>query len=297
MPTAECSLPLPVQSIPALRYDLAATLDSGQSFRWKQSDDSWEGLVGNRWVRLRQRATDILFETPQPEADPLWLTDYLQTGVDLDKILNSFPDDPPLRQARQACDGLRLLKQDGRECLASFILSSTKQIVQIKQVVARLCERFGERVETLNGHAPAWSFPSAECIASLGEPELRSCGMGYRAPYLLNSARQICDGVVLFEDLDHTRAALPEARAGIMQLPGVGRKVADCVLLFTGLQPQAFPVDVWVMKALRELYFPDTHKSLKELQSFSENHFGPFAGYAQQYLFHYMRVHRQLHND
>jgi N-glycosylase/DNA lyase len=191
-----------------------------------------------------------------------------------------------------ACRGLRLVRQDPWECLASFILSSTKRIVQIQQIVARLCERFGEKVIVPQNHQPVYSFPLPGRIATAGETELRACKMGFRAPNLRTSAQMIAGGTV---DLGRL-SALPvgEARDALMRLPGVGRKIADCVLLFACGFQDAFPVDVWVMKALRRLYFPRRQVPLKRLHQFAATHFGPYAGYAQQYLFHYARVHAKL---
>jgi N-glycosylase/DNA lyase len=116
--------------------------------------------------------------------------------------------------------------------------------------------------------------------------------MGFRAPNLIASARMIADGTV---DLDRLSAlSVGEARDALIRLPGVGRKIADCVLLFAYGFQNAFPVDVWVMKALRRLYFPRRRVSMKRLHTFAAAHFGPYAGYAQQYLFHYARVHARL---
>ena len=130
--------------LPVRDYDLAATLDSGQVFRWRQNGNSWEGVIGTHWVRLTQTHDGIRAETVAPVADWQWLRDFLQTETDLAAVLKTFPDDEPMRRAVAACRGLRLLRQEPWECLASFILSSTKQIVQIRQIIALLCERFGE---------------------------------------------------------------------------------------------------------------------------------------------------------
>ncbi|HEU5125292.1 MAG TPA: DNA glycosylase [Verrucomicrobiae bacterium] len=271
-------------------YDLAATLSSGQAFRWRFIDGGWNGVIAKRWVRLRGDKFSIHAETAEPVSDWNWLTDYLQTDLDLRVVLETFPNDEPMHAATLACRGLRLLRQEPWECLASFILSSTKQIVQIQQIVAALCERFGEPIPALPPHGPAFSFPSPERLARASESELRECKMGFRAPYLLETARIIVSGKLHLENLREVPVEI--ARSELMQLPGVGRKIADCVLLFAYGFPTAFPVDVWVMKALRELYFPKRRPSAKRLQHFSETHFGPNAGYAQQYLFHYMRTKR-----
>ena len=270
-------------------YDLAATLTSGQAFRWRECEGWWEGVVGNHWVRLKQIDDGILAETVEGRnPDWHWLTQYLQTEIDLASVLLSFPDDEPMRTAVTACRGLRLLRQEPWECLASFILSSTKQIVQIQQIVALLCERFGELLLVPSGHPPVHSFPTADRLAACAESDLRGCKMGFRAPNLLRTAKMISAGEINLASL-HTRT-VDDARAELLKLPGVGNKIANCVLLFAYGFQQAFPVDVWVMKALRELYFPKRRVTAKRLARFTAKHFGPNAGYAQQYLFHYMRT-------
>ena len=273
---------------PTRDYDVAATLTSGQAFRWQLRAGAWEGVVGQLWVRLRTEAGGITAETAVPVSDWDWLADYLQVREKLSAILATFPDDEPMGAAVNACRGLRLLRQEPWECLASFILSSTKQIVQIRQIVALLCERFGERSSGPAEVGSQFAFPSAERIAACSEAELRECKMGFRARYLRDTAQRIAADEI---NLDHLATLpCPAAREALMSLPGVGRKIADCVLLFAYGFQEAFPVDVWVMKALRQLYFPRRRVKLKRLLHFSATHFGPYAGYAQQYLFHYMRT-------
>src|ERR1035437_9017458 len=274
--------------LPARDYDLAATLDSGQAFRWQPIENSWHGVIGKHFVRLTQTPDGIHAKTTAPVADWNFLREFLQTEIDLAAVLKTFPDDEPMNDAVASCRGLRLLRQDPWECLASFILSSTKQIVQIRQIVALLCERYGEPLAVAPACPPAFAFPCPARLARATEAELRACKMGFRAPYLLATTRIIASG-----QLDLARLhALPieSARAELMQLPGVGRKIADCVLLFAYGFQAAFPVDVWVMKALQQLYFPRRPVSRQRLHRFAATHFGPCAGYAQQYLFHYMRT-------
>ena len=314
--------------LPVRDYDLAATLDSGQVFRWRQERgrsardfqflirageppallSSWIGVVGTKQVRLTQTLNGIHAETAVPVADWQWLRDFLQTKTNLADVLKTFPDDEPMRRVVAACHGLRVLRQEPWECLASFILSSTKQIVQIRQIVSLLCERFGEPLAPVAwnavfrpgaialsanspGRRPAlqnYCFPTPQRIAAVSESELRACKMGFRAPHLLAAARQIADGKL---DLEKIRnLPLPEARAELMKLRGVGGKIADCVLLFAYGFDSAFPVDVWVERALQQLYFPRRRASEKRLRHFAATHFGPHAGCAQQYLFHYMRT-------
>jgi N-glycosylase/DNA lyase len=302
--------------IAAHDYDLDATLSSGQAFRWRKQNGCWEGFVGRRWVRLlpghggwQAEAVhlDPVARDPGTERDDAatwaWLRHYLQADVDLAEILATFPEDEPLRASIAACRGLRLLRQEPWECLVSFICSSTKQIVQIQQIIELLCARFGGRmprprppVTTENGALePAgagevFAFPSAERLAGASEAELRACKMGFRAPYVQAAARAVAEGALDLERLRHVGCG--EARAALLRLPGVGAKIANCVLLFAYGYPEAFPVDVWVMKALRQLYFPRRQPSPARLRRFVETYFGPNAGYAQQYLFHYMRTAR-----
>ena len=293
-------------------YDLAATLDSGQVFRWQEYQGGWSGVIGKHRVWLTRVREGIRAETAAPVKDWDWLRGFLQTEIDWAAILETFPDDAPMRAAVAACHGLRVLRQDPWECLASFILSSTKQIVQIRQIISLLCERFGEPIALgapaslpaasvscagtrrqdagAPGNVPALFhlFPSAEKIAAATESELRACKMGFRAPHLLAAARQIAGGTF---DLNRPRhLSLPEARAELMKLRGVGGKIADCVLLFAYGFDGAFPVDVWVERALRQLYFPGRRVTAKRLRHFAATHFGPHAGCAQQYLFHYRRT-------
>ena len=274
--------------LPVRDYDLAATLACGQAFRWRARTGAWEGIVGRRWVRLHQTGAGVEVEVAEAVAEWSWLSEYLQSDLNLDSVLQTFPEDDAMRASVAACRGLRLLKQDPWECLASFILSSTKQIVQIQQIITLLCERYGEPVAAPADADITRAFPSAERIAATSEAELRACKMGFRAPYLLKAARRISEGELHLESLRHR--SVEEARAALVRLPGVGDKIANCVLLFAYGFQQAFPVDVWVMKALRQLYFPKRRPSPQRLLRFIATHFGPNAGYAQQYLFHYMRT-------
>ena len=272
-------------------YDLAATLGSGQAFRWRPVGEAWVGVVAGHWVRLQQVGDELHAETVAPQPDWQWLREFLQLDVDLAAVVATFPDDEPMRASVAACRGLRLLRQDPWETLVTFICSSTKQIVQIQQIVALLCERFGERIPRGGDalvDATEFAFPTAARLAACSEAELRACKMGFRAPFVLAAAHAVAS-----DELDLAQLhALPtaEARAALMGLHGVGRKIADCVLLFAYGKQDAFPVDVWVRRALVELYFPRRRPSAKRLERFANTHFGPNAGFAQQYLFHYVRV-------
>ena len=274
---------------PVSDYDLQTTLECGQAFRWIRSGDGWESVIADRWARVESAPGGLRVAWMDGADEAPWLLHHLAADEILEPILASFPDDAPLRAAVSRCRGLRLLRQDPWECLASFICSSTKQIVQIRQIVALLSDQWGRPVEAPPGHAVSRAFPTAEVLAAAGEPALRACKLGFRAPYLLDAAQRVVEGRL---DLERLRTLeTGAAREALMEIHGVGRKIADCVLLFAYGRQDAFPIDVWVRRALSQLYFPRARRvSAARLEAFSESYFGPYSGYAQQYLFHYIRL-------
>lgn len=269
-------------------YDLVSTLHSGQAFRWTEDGRGWSGVIDGRWVRLTQvEGGAIEAEAWTDPGDWTWLRHYLQVDVELKSIVGQFPSDPILQEAVKECWGLRVLRQEPWECLASFLMSSTKQIPQIRKIVAELARCFGARVEAPTVDTPWRAFPSAKRLSRLGESDLRACRMGFRARYLRSAAVWVATGRLPLETLHGMERAA--ARAALMALPGVGPKIADCVLLFAYGYAEAFPVDVWILKVLRDFYFGGRAVSAVELESFATEHFGPQGGYAQQYLFHWAR--------
>ncbi|MEA3186349.1 MAG: N-glycosylase/DNA lyase, partial [Chthoniobacter sp.] len=204
----------------------------------------------------------------------------------LAKICRSFPRDPAMRAARDFCSGLRLIRQPAWECLATFITSSMKQVAHIRQISLTLRKRYGESKQILGQEI--FTFPSAERIGELTEQELRGCALGYRAKNLLATARLIASGEANLAEW----GKLPDdaLRAQLCELPGVGSKVANCVMLFAYERLRAFPIDVWIERVLRQQYFPRKRKvTPQQLRAFCDDYFGEHGGYAQQYLFHYAR--------
>ncbi len=268
--------------IDALDFDLAKTLDSGQVFHWEAHGAGFVGTIGARALYAEQRG------------DELWVTRaaaetarrYFALDHPLAEISAAFPADAALAQATDFCRGLRILRQPIWECLASFITSSMKQVAHIRQMSRALRERFGEpqRIAGVTVHP----YPPPERFAAASESALRECALGYRAKNLLLTAQRIAAGEA---DLEAWRA-LPddELRARLCELPGVGAKVANCVMLFAYERLRAFPIDVWIERVLREKYFPRKRKvTAAELREFCDGYFGEHGGYAQQYLFHHAR--------
>jgi N-glycosylase/DNA lyase len=270
--------------IPAPDFDLAMTLDSGQVFHWEKAGAGFVGAIGDLAVYLEQQK-DIL--KTSGSALKRVISHYFALDHPLEKICASFPDDPAMNAAKQFCRGLRIIRQPKWECLATFICSSMKQVAHIRQISRNLRERFGEirKIDSYVVHI----FPSAERIAATSAGELRKCTLGYRANNLLATARQVAHGEVNLEKM----SILPDVdlRARLCELPGVGAKVANCVMLFAYERLRAFPIDVWIERVLREKYFPRARKlNAGRLRAFTDKYFGDHGGYAQQYLFHHARM-------
>lgn len=268
--------------IPAPDFDLALTLDSGQTFHWETSGAGFLGTIGERAVYLEQHEAALEVQGVPAAV----VAHYFALDHPLADICASFPDDLAMQSAAEYCRGLRIIRQPRWECLASFITSSMKQVAHIRQMSARIRQRFGGRSSIYGTHV--YAYPPAARLAVATEGELRECGLGYRAKNLLVTAQRVAAGEA---DLEAWRA-LPdeELRARLCELPGVGAKVANCVMLFAYERLRAFPIDVWVERVLREKYFPRRRKFRPgELQRFSARHFGKHGGYAQQYLFHHAR--------
>ena len=287
--------PDPVGKPVALRVSsaelsLPLSLDSGQAFRWQPlATGAWFGFLDGHptWLRHENDTLQAWGWPAPPRAARL--REYLDLERPLASILATFPTGRgPLAAAVVRCRGLRILRQPAWETLASFIAGSNKRIDQTRGAIERLCTAFGRPFDLPGGRGRAHAFPAAGPIADAGELALRRLGLGYRAPYLLATARAAASGTL---DLNRP-ASLPyeEARAYLMQLPGVGPKVADCVLLFAYDRQEAFPIDVWIERVLCRHYFPRPAPKPRERRRFAQSRFGPYAGYAQQYLFHWART-------
>ena len=212
---------------------------------------------------------------------------YFALDHPLSEICASFPDDPAMNAARLFCRGLRIIRQPKWECLATFICSSMKQVVHIRQISLALRRRFGDKQKVAD-HA-VYTFPPAQRIARATENDLRECALGYRARNLLATARLVNSAEC---DLESWSALSdPDLREKLCSLPGVGAKIANCVMLFAYERLRAFPIDVWIERVLKQQYFPRKKKLTEQrLREFSETYFGEHGGYAQQYLFHHARM-------
>lgn len=294
---------------------LAETLDGGQSFRWsRDAEEIWTGLWSGHVVQLRLDGGVLRWRAPvgSTTGTATALHRYLGADVDWTALADSLPwrSDAHLARCLEEFRDLRLLRQPFGETLLGFLCSATKQIVQIKQMVALLAERHGAATGEATGAAageaaapgsprpssrparrsgPAFHrLPTWGELAEVPERDLRSCLLGFRARYIGETARFLAARPRWLEETE--AAPYPVAKARLMELPGVGEKVADCVLLFGAGRLEAFPVDTWILKSLVRRYGLAGWKPA-QVAHFGRAHFGPLAGYAQQVLFAWERRH------
>jgi len=255
-------------------FDLAQTLDNGQAFRWAATgENQYSGIAhGQRLVVEARENNLVLKNVTEAEFDSLWCN-YFDLNRSYAQLRDTFSTHETLKKALAFSPGLRLMRQEPWEVLVSFILSQNSNIPRIKKMILELCANFGAPLPG-GGHA----FPTAQVLATKTPQNLDVIKCGYRAPYIIDAAKQVASGKICFDTL----SVLPTdaLRAVLQTIHGVGPKVADCVSLFGLARVECFPLDVWMMKVTAKLY-PDGLPA--ELQE--------HAGIAQQFLFHYARNH------
>ena len=301
----------PLPGVPALTADaLRETLDGGQAFRWwPEPADTWLGVWGGCVARLRPTPSGAI-EWSSPAAISARvgaaLPYYFATELDFAALADSLPwrSDPHLAGCLAEFRGLRILRQPFGETLLGFLCSATKQIVQIKQMLALLAERHGAEIcrasvlqtplrpSANNGVCKTdalrsiYALPTWPELAKIPEATLRECQLGFRAKFISGTAQFVAAHPGWLEETESLPYA--DAKARLCSLPGVGEKIADCVLLFGAGKLEAFPVDTWILQAMARRYALAEWKPAQVAQ-FGRAHFGPLAGFAQQYLFAYER--------
>jgi len=296
---------IPLSSIPG-PFDLQATLESGQSYLWDRADgrmyESMDVYGGDAWyetvvppvdgvtdedvvVRVRQRDGDLEWEAT---TDPVpLLTHLLRLDDDLDAIYAATPDDDLIERAYDAYGGMRLVRDPPFPCLVSFICSAQMRVSRIHGMQMALAREFGTHHEVDGETFEA--FPTPEQLATQSEDDLRDLKLGYRAPYVQRTAEMVA------EDEAHPSEAVgrdyEDAREYLTQFVGVGDKVADCVLLFSLGYLEAVPLDTWIQSAIAE-HFPECDRGnyTETSRALRERLGGEYAGYAQTYLFYYLRA-------
>lgn len=263
-------------------FSLSEILDCGQCFRWLPVDgdlDCWQGIAMGRLLRIRKVGEEefLFYSCTEEEFEHIWYP-YFDLQTDYTAIKNALSADETMEKACDYASGIRVLRQDGWEALCTFIISQNNNIKRIRGIVERLCECFGEAIEG------TYAFPTAERLAQCSLEDLAPLRSGFRAKYLLDAAKKVNDGTVNLSLIPSM--SYEEAQAYLRQINGVGPKVADCALLFGFYRMDAFPMDVWMKRAMKQLYPQGLPEQLL-----------PYRGIAQQYLFHYSRTNPNLFAD
>ncbi len=273
--------------------DLEHTLTPGQSFRWRKDlQGTWTAVVRRKVVRLWREGSDVRCEVFPAGADPDLVRDYLHLEVDLRKLYADFAAaDGRIIQAIERFKGLRVVRQEPEETLLSYICSAANTVPRISGAIKTISEIYGEPVAEIEGRR-YYSFPAVEALARANRDDLANlCGLGFRGVNLNSVARQLLDRPAgWLESL--RQATYEEARAELLAIQGIGFKIADCVLLFSLDKNQAFPVDTHIRKVAAKYYLPEikqktlTPAVYQAIASHFQNKFGPYAGWAQEYLYY-----------
>ena len=265
--------------------------ECGQCFRWnEQPDGSYTGVFGNNVLNVKQENNQIIFSGICDGNIEEICKDYFDLDTDYAQIKNELSKiDDNLKQGIQYGDGIRILKQDLWETIISFIISANNNIPRIKKIIERISEKYGNKLE-LDGET-FYSFPTVEQLRKATVDELRGLGLGFRDKRVYETTRLILNKEI---DLEYLKSIQDSnlLREELNKLPGVGDKVADCIMLFSMKRFDVFPIDVWVRRVMNDLYIKnedETKVNKKEIRNLAEDKYGKLAGIAQQYLFYWKR--------
>lgn len=257
------------------------SINSGQVFLWKKNDGYWYGINGQDILKIKNSGSIKSYQN--------FKTDFFRRKDDIEKIIKSISKDSTTKKAVKKYLGLRLLDQEPFQCLISFIVSSNSNIQKIKISLENLSKRFGKKVEF--DKQEFFLFPEPQSIATASINEILKCGTGYRSKFIKEAAKMIVSKKIDLENLKKLNYF--DAKQNICSIPGVGNKVADCIMLFSLNKLEAFPLDRWMIRILEKYFFNEfqletktiTEKQYEKLHEKIVNYFGPYAGYAQQFLF------------
>ena len=261
--------------------DIDNSINSGQVFLWEKCGSDWYGINGQDILKINKNAVIKSIQNSK--------TDFFRKKDNMQEIIKSISKDKTVKEAIKQYEGLRIFKQDPFQCMISFIISSNSNIQKIKNSLEKITKKFGVKVEIENKEF--FLFPKPEKLANASIEEIKKCGVGYRAPFIKQAAEMIFSKKIDLEYLE--KLDYKEAKKNICLIPGVGNKVADCILLFSLNKLEAFPLDTWMIKILEKYYSNEfkietktiTQKQYEILHEKIVNYFGPYCGYAQQFLF------------
>ncbi|MCV0413011.1 DNA glycosylase [Nitrosarchaeum sp.] len=257
------------------------TINSGQVFLWRKQDDFWYGVNGQDILKINNLGEVVSHSGKK--------YDFFRSDDDIEKIIKLISKDKTTKIAVKKYLGLRLIRQDPFQCFISFIVSSNSNIQKIKSSLEKISIKFGAKIKFDNQEF--YGFPEPIKIANASIQEIQSCGVGYRAKFIIDAAKMVESKKIDFERLK--KLNYYDAKEIILSVPGIGNKVADCILLFSLDKTEAFPLDTWMIRILKKYYLEKfeiktksiTEKQYNVLHEKIVNYFGPYAGYAQQFLF------------
>ena len=261
--------------------DIDNSINSGQVFLWEKQGSDWYGIDGQDILKINKNGVIKSIRNLK--------TDFFRKNDNMQEIIKSISKDKTVKKAVKEYEGLRLFRQDPFQCLISFIISSNSNIQKIKNSLEKITKKFGKKVKIQNKEF--FLFPEPEKIARATIDEIKSCGVGYRAPFIKEAAKMVILKKIDFEYLK--KCDYHEAKKNICLVPGIGNKVADCIMLFSLNKLESFPLDTWMIKILEKYYSKEfkietktiTQKQYELLHEKIVNYFGPYCGYAQQFLF------------
>ena len=268
-------------------FELAHIFECGQCFRWKKyNDGSYIGVIKNGVVSVQKKENTFLIESNIE--DEKYIRNYFDLNTNYTKIKRILcKNDNHLAVASHYGYGIRILNQDPWEMLISFIISAANNIPRISKTVENIARRYGKEI-SFNGNQ-YFLFPTPKELSGAMIEDLRNLNLGFRDKYVYEATQMVLNGELDLEKIE--KLPYKEAKKELIKVPGVGEKVADCILLFSMQKREAFPVDTWIKKVMAELYVDS--KDVKKISIYAENKFGKYAGIAQQYLFYYVRSERR----
>jgi len=261
--------------------DIDNSINSGQVFLWEKDGINWYGINGQDILKINQNGAIKSILNLK--------INFFRKNDNIQEIIRSISKDKTVKKAVKEYEGLRIFKQDPFQCMISFIISSNSNIQKIKNSLEKITKKFGTKVTIQNKEF--FLFPKPEKLANASIEEIKTCGVGYRAPFIKQASKMIILKKINFEYLE--KCNYEEAKKNICLIPGIGNKVADCILLFSLNKLEAFPLDTWMIKILEKYYSNEfkietktiTTKQYDILHEKIVNYFGPYCGYAQQFLF------------
>jgi len=266
-------------------FELPHIFDCGQCFRWnRQDNNNYIGVAFGRVIEVEKNGDDVvIYNTDLKDFNDIWLN-YFDLERDYSAIKGELEKDELLKKAVEFGTGIRLLQQDPFEMLISFITSANNRIPMIKRAIENISKTYGKAIEYKS--KTYYAFPTLEEFSVATSEDVEALGVGFRAKYIVKALEDLSNGTY---DLNEIRSSDDDGcHEGLKNFSGVGPKVADCIMLFSMGKYSAFPVDVWVKRAMQFFYVaPDV--SLPKIRQFARDKFGNLSGFAQQYLFYYAR--------